>query len=401
MPVALAPVPSVPPLVVIAHDDPGTADSLRHAVESAVGWQVLMADPSPAGLTTALASGPSVALVGCAALANLPSGCRTPLIAVGDDDRPADVRAALAAGARSLLSWPDGVADLPGELARLAVTDLPGAAGGVGGLVVAARGVQGGAGTTTVAVHLAAAWARWGPAPVLLLDLSGGLAFRLDLVAAPTWSTLVPPDGLSMAAGSPAAGSLDPEPSNAQPPHTGLDAGTLMDTLAQPWAGLSVLPLAGPADGAPEPSPEPWVVQHVLEVSRTAYRVIVVDLPAADGPPARTALSVADALIAVGRCETAGVRGLQVALEEWTAAGHDPDAAGAVVTGVRPNAALAPREVRASLGDRLWGLVPAAAAELAAAAEDGVLLLDRHDLSVVQAMVALANRVVPFAAVSA
>ena len=44
---------------------------------------------------------------------------------------------------------------------------------------------------------------------------------------------------------------------------------------------------------------------------------------------------------------------------------------------------------------------PAAAAELAAAAEDGVLLLDRHDLSVVQAMVALANRVVPFAAVSA
>ena len=398
---ALAPVPSVPPLVVIAHDDPGTADSLRHAVESAVGWQVLMADPSPAGLTTALASGPSVALVGCAALANLPSGCRTPLIAVGDDDRPADVRAALAAGARSLLSWPDGVADLPGELARLAVTDLPGAAGGVGGLVVAARGVQGGAGTTTVAVHLAAAWARWGPAPVLLLDLSGGLAFRLDLVAAPTWSTLVPPDGLSMAGGSVAAGSLDPEPLNAQPPHTGLDAGTLMDTLAQPWAGLSVLPLAGPADGAPEPSPEPWVVQHVLEVSRTAYRVIVVDLPAADGPPARTALSVADALIAVGRCETAGVRGLQVALEEWTAAGHDPDAAGAVVTGVRPNAALAPREVRASLGDRLWGLVPAAAAELAAAAEDGVLLLDRHDLSVVQAMVALANRVVPFAAVSA
>jgi Flp pilus assembly CpaE family ATPase len=408
MPVALAPVPSVPPLVVIAHDDPGTADSLRHAVESAVGWQVLMADPSPAGLTAALASGPSVALVGCAALANLPSGCPTPLIAVGDDDRPADVRAALAAGARSLLSWPDGVADLPGELARLAVTDLPGPAGGVGGLVVAARGVQGGAGTTTVAVHLAAAWARWGPAPVLLLDLAGGLAFRLDLVAAPTWSTLVPPDGLSMAAADPMggtlAGSADRDGRVAGPGALdagSLDAGTLMDTLAQPWAGLSVLPLAGPADGAPEPSPEPWVVQHVLEVSRTAYRVIVVDLPAADGPPVRTALSVADVLIAVGRCETAGVRGVQVALEEWTAAGHDPGAVGAVVTGVRPNAALAPREVRATLGDRLWGLVPAAAAELAAAAEDGVLLLDRHDLSVVQAMVALANRVVPFAAVSA
>jgi pilus assembly protein CpaE len=392
MPVALAPVPSTPPLVLIAHDDPGTADSLRHAVETAAGWQVLMADPSHAGLTAALAGGPSGALIGCGALANLPSGCRIPIVAVGDDDRPADVRAALTAGARSLLAWPDGVADLPGELARLAALHLPGAAGGLSGLVVAARGVQGGAGTTTVAVHLAAAWARWGPAPVLLLDLAGGLAFRLDLVAVPTWSTLVPATGGASAAGAPDPGV----PDTAAP-----DAATLVETLAQPWAGLSVLPLAGPADGAPDPPPEPWVVQHLLEVARTTYRVVVIDLPATDGPVVRTALSQADALIAVGRCETAGVRGLQVALEDWTAAGHDADAAGAVVTGVRAQAPLAPREVRAALGDRLWALIPAAAAELAAAAEDGVLLLDRQDLSAVQAMVTLANRVVPFAAVSA
>ena len=69
---ALEPVPSMSPLVVLAHDDPGTADSLRHAVQSATGWQVVMADPSPAGLAAALATGPSVALVGCAALAGLP-----------------------------------------------------------------------------------------------------------------------------------------------------------------------------------------------------------------------------------------------------------------------------------------------------------------------------------------
>ena len=407
MPVALAPVPSTPPLAVIAHDDSATADSLRHAVESTAGWQVLMADPSPAGLTAALASGPSVALVGCAALANLPGGCRTPLVAIGDDDRPADVRAALAAGARSLLAWPDGVADLPGELARLAALHQPGAAGGLSGLVVAARGVQGGAGTTTVAVHLAAAWARWGPAPVLLLDLAGGLAFRLDLTAAPTWSTLVPAPGTAMATPGPEGGALArpdrDEPVAHQPDALAADAldTASLETLAQPWAGLTVLPLAGPADGAPDPPPEPWVVQHVLEAARTTYRVVVVDLPATEGPLVRTALSQADALVAIGRCETAGVRGLQVALEDWTAAGHDPDAAGAVVTGVRPQAPLAPREVRATLGDRLWALIPAAAAELAAAAEDGVLLLDRHDLPAVQAMVTLANRVVPFAAVSA
>ena len=83
---ALEPVPSIPPVVVIAHDDPGTADSLRHAVEAA-GWQALLADPSASGLTAALAAGPSVALVACAALTDLPADCPVPLIAIGDDDQ--------------------------------------------------------------------------------------------------------------------------------------------------------------------------------------------------------------------------------------------------------------------------------------------------------------------------
>jgi pilus assembly protein CpaE len=375
--VALEPVPAMPPLVVIAHDDPATADSLRHAVETAAGWQVVVAEPGRTGLAAALTADPSVALVGCTVLADLPTGCRTPLVAIGDDERPDEVRAALAAGARSLLAWPDGVADLPGELARVAAAGQPHSAQGIGGLVVAARGVHGGAGTTTVASHLAAAWARWGPAPVLLVDLAGGLGFRLDLGTAPTWSTLATTPGVSV------------------------DAGTLAAAVAEPWAGLGILPLAGLTDGAPDPPPEPWVVQGVLEAARTSYRLTVVDLPAVDGPATQAALAQADALVAVGRCETAGVRGLQAALGAWTAAGHDPDTAGAVVTGVRPQAPLAPREVRAALADRLWGLIPSAAPELSAAAEDGVLLLDRHDLPAVQAMLTLANRVVPFATVSA
>ena len=141
---ALEPVPSIPPVVVIAHD-PGTADSLRHAVEAA-GWQALLADSSASGLAAAVAAGPSVALVACPALANLPPDCPVPLIAVGDDDRAADVKAALVAGARSLLAWPDGAADLPGELARVAATGQPGATAGPSGFVVAVRGVHGGAG---------------------------------------------------------------------------------------------------------------------------------------------------------------------------------------------------------------------------------------------------------------
>jgi cellulose biosynthesis protein BcsQ len=451
--VALEPAPSTPRLVLVAHDDPATADSLRHAAESTASWQALVADPSVAGLTAALAVGPSVALVGCESLANLPAGCRTPLVAVGDDDRPADVHAAMAAGARSLLAWPDGAADLPGELTLVAATATPGPTDDDDALVIVTRGVQGGAGTTTIATHLAAAWSRWGPGPVLLLDLSGGLAFRLDLGAVPSWSSLStasqptmrakiwadpydlepavplgmdgPNPECSMWPVSPAppddggcpGGGLDPD--EYLEPTTGVDAdgpaawgarayangrvnaAALLESLADPWPGLSVLPRSGLVDGMVEPPPEPPDVWNVLEAARAGYRVIVVDLPVADGAVVEFALDRADVLIAVGRCETAGVRGLQTAVGAWTAGRRDPSTAGAVVTGVRPRAPLAPREVRAALGDHLWALVPAAAAELAAAAEDGVLLLDRHDLPAVQSMVTLANRVVPFTTVPA
>ena len=78
-------------------------------------------------------------------------------------------------------------------------------------------------------------------------------------------------------------------------------------------------------------------------MARTTCRVVVVDLPATDGPLIDPVLAQSDALVAVGRCETAGVRGLQAAIDGWTASGHDPDTAGAVVTGVRPQAPSPPR----------------------------------------------------------
>jgi hypothetical protein len=67
-----------------------------------------------------------------------------------------------------------------------------------------------------------------------------------------------------------------------------------------------------------------------------------------------------------------------------------------VITGAQSRAPLSLREARATLAERLWALIPADTVELAAAAEDGVLLLDRPDLPAVHAMLALANRIVPF-----
>jgi Flp pilus assembly CpaE family ATPase len=369
--VALDTARDLSPLVVIAHEDAGMADSLRHAIETVAGWRAIVAQPDPASLGAALASAPAAALVGCGLLVDVPPACGVPLLAIGDDSRPADLRAALAAGARGLLTWPDGAADLPGELARVATVPKPRHIE-ASTLLIAVRGVHGGAGATTLATHLACAWSRWGPQPVLLADLSGGLAFRLDLApGVRTWSSLAPTA-------------------------SALDGFTLLQVLNQPMPSLSVLPLIGLADGVPEPLPDPSVVDAVVEAARSTYRLVVIDLPVKGGAEVDVVLARADVLLAVGRSETAAVRALQSELDAWVALGHERHTGGAVVTGARARAPLATRDVRSALEERLWALVPAAPAELAAAAEDGMVLLDRQDLAAVQAMVTLANRVVPF-----
>ncbi len=246
------------------------------------------------------------------------------------------------------------------------------------GWVVAVRGVHGGAGTTTVAAHLAAAWARWGPGPVGLVDLAGGLAHRLDLPAGVrAWTDL------TAVAGGPDADRL---------------RRGLTEVLAEPWPGLHVLPLAGLVDGSPEPAPDPALVEAALGAGRLAWRLVVVDLPPAGARQVDVALGAAEVLVAVGRCQSAGIQGVRAALDGWSLAGGDEGLAGAVITAAQSRAPLAPREARAALGERLWALIPADTLELAAAAEDGMLLLDRPDLPAVQAMIALANRIVPFPA---
>src|SRR6266536_1545797 len=113
----VAPAPQSQPFAVVAHDDPGTAEALRHAAGTA-GWRVVVAAPGQHGLEAALTSRPAVAVVGCGRLGELPGSLDVPLLAVGDDADAGDLRAAVAAGARGLLTWPDDAADLAAELSR-------------------------------------------------------------------------------------------------------------------------------------------------------------------------------------------------------------------------------------------------------------------------------------------
>ena len=357
------------PLALVAHDDPGIAEALRHAVTSC-GWRAAVAEPRPHGLAATLALGPAVAVVGCGLLGGLPGSNLTPVLAIGDDNRPGDLRAAVASGARGILAWPDGAADLPSELHRLSAPARP-PRPPAGGTVVAVTGVQGGAGATTLAAHLAGTWARWGHPPVLLADLAGGLGFRLDLdAAAPGW-----PVAAAMAEG----------------PGAALTAGV----LAEPWPGLMVVPL--PAAPGLDAVPDPTTIADVLSMGRQSCGVVVVDVPLRADPAIHAVLSAADVMLAVSRPDSAGLRGLEDAAELWDAAGNEAASCGLVVMGAAPNAALATRVFRSSLGTRLWSVVDAAPAEFGAAAEDGALLLDRTDMAAVQAILTLASRTIPLA----
>lgn len=378
------------PLVVIAHEDPGIADGLRHAVDALAAWRAAVAAPGPDGLAVALAAGePAVAIVGCGRLAELPATSQVPVVAIGDDSRAEDLRAALDAGVRSILAWPDGAADLPGLLKRLASASQrrPRPRPVPGPVLVAVAGVQGGVGTTTLCVHLAGAWARWGPGPVLLADLAGGLGFRLDLTRDERgWDTLADRAGT-------------------------LDGRQLAEQVVPFWPDWAVLPLPGLADGHAQPPPPPQVVAAVLRAAAERYRVIVVDLPPRPGPAGEVVLAAADVVLAVARPDSAGVRALQAADAAWSDPPTDPSTlagapprrsgggrVGLVVAGTGTRTPLSTREIRARLGDRLWALIPAAAEELDAAAEDGLLLLHQVEHPAVRAMLELAHRVLPLGA---
>jgi hypothetical protein len=94
-----------------------------------------------------------------------------------------------------------------------------------------------------------------GPHPVVLLDLAGGLAQRLDLPpACEPWTDL--------------ADLVDQH-----------DA-ALAEALSQPSPDLWALPLTGLVDsGQAEQAPDPALVRAVVAAGRRVWQVVVVDLP--------------------------------------------------------------------------------------------------------------------------
>src|SRR5438128_1404680 len=131
--------------VVVAHDD-------RFVIEQIAG--VLEAVPGLFVAATSLDSARAghVVVAGGEALVTA-RHVEQPLVALASDDPVRAARAALAAGARELIRWPEESDRLPAAILRAAAVDRAPRGDGV---MIAVAGARGGVGTSSIAAMLGA-----------------------------------------------------------------------------------------------------------------------------------------------------------------------------------------------------------------------------------------------------
>ena len=146
--------------VVVAHDDRAVTEQIAGILEATPGMFVAAMSLDAARAEHVVVAGGEI-LITARRVAN-------PLVALAGDDPVRAARAALAAGARELIRWPQEADRLPAAIARAASgRDDPKG----DGRVIAIAGARGGVGTTTVAAQLAA-------------SLEGAIVVDLDFVSA-------------------------------------------------------------------------------------------------------------------------------------------------------------------------------------------------------------------------
>jgi Flp pilus assembly CpaE family ATPase len=209
-------------------------------------------------------------------------------LALDTRESTASLRAAIRAGARGFFVWPADREALSDAVAAAMAATVPLERRAA---VVAVHAARGGAGATSVATHLARAFARRGRACVLIdADISAG--------------------EIGPALGSPdrdvhTLGDLVPLLAELAPRH-------LDDTLWTHPEGFRVL-LAPPE--AEDPSSEPPVIRRVVEVAAAMADVVVVRLPAHLDAAARKTLETADRVLEVLALDVLSFRAARRALD--------------------------------------------------------------------------------------
>ncbi|QKW34161.1 AAA family ATPase [Actinomadura sp. NAK00032] len=299
--------------VLLAIADRDLAALLNAQFRELGGMEVAGVETSTADVAGAVAGAPGLDLVLLhQALGPLPAldlirelGIRhphLPVVLIAEEATAETFGAAMAAGARGVISTEPTLSELQGrveaaaEWARTMRRHFDpaeeGPPPGRVGTVVAVCGAKGGTGATTVAVHLAVAAATAGRRVCLVdLDLQkGDVADRLDVVHRRSVADL--------------AGTADD-----------LDGTTLAEALFVHRLGPHLLP--APAEGERAEDVPARAARQILAALRARYEVVVVDCGAQLSEANAMAVELADRAVVAATPDLPALRGAKRLVKLW------------------------------------------------------------------------------------
>jgi Flp pilus assembly CpaE family ATPase len=328
--------------VVLAVDEHDMAEEVMHFLDRAGVAEVVGTAMDERQLAEAVRQLDPDAVVASPSLLRRGAPSGRPVLAVDTRESVGSLRAAIRAGADGFYLWPEERDELAAASRRAAAAI---AAGGSGGRVVAVLGSRGGAGTTFVATHLAAAFARRRvdcvlvDTDLLFDDLGAALGIPVD-EPIPTLVDLLSEDGV-------------------------------VATERRPWghpAGFRVVPgSSSPATAALDPED----VVAVVDATARACDVVVAHLPRTISPVSRALVARADEILVVLTLDVASFRAAKRVIEAL-----DVDGRCRFVVNRAARADVAVADVQRVFGTSAIAVVPVSNA-VRAAQDRGLLIPSR------------------------
>jgi len=285
--------------VALGFEELGLSEEVLHFLEHDPAFRVVGTATDRPGLTRLVREAHPATVVGSPALLAGADGDGAVRLAVSERESIGALRDAIRAGAAGFYRWPEERQSLTSDALRLVRRSEEERFDR--GTVVAVYGARGGAGTTFLATHLAAACAGSG-ARTCLADCDPGYA---DVAAA----LGVPPNGPARTI------------SDLVPVFDELTVQHVDDVLYEHPRGFRVL--LGPADPTEADAIEPAHVAAAIGVLAGHHDVLVLDVPRSMDDVARSALGAADHVLLVVTLDVLAFRDAKRAMAFLASLGVD------------------------------------------------------------------------------